>query len=334
MATAPQRRTVKQGEPFWFARAAKFRAVGAPTDRKFQFLASDASVDRMGDTIAIDGWDCKDFVRNPVILFSHDNQDFPVGTAEKIWADEKGLHVIVQISDVTETDRTVFAKLSNGDLRAVSVGFKPTEMEWVEREDEDGNITGGIDFKRQELLEISICSVPANANALIEARTKAMGRTTKDGDVEMSMGPEHVKALGEHVKTMGEHCKTLGDHIGALQKYVQGDDAVHADDKAFTGTLKSLGLDDATIASVCRAADQAHAMHPDVHKCVGAAHKSLTKALNLHNGAAGGAAADATSSQGGNGDGEDDDDQKAMETLAANQKRIDELTTRMTGRMS
>jgi phage head maturation protease len=59
---------------------------------------------------------------------------------------------------------TIHRLVEQGYVRACSVGFLPIEWEFSE------NRRGGIDFHRQELLELSLTPVPANAHALIEAK--------------------------------------------------------------------------------------------------------------------------------------------------------------------
>jgi hypothetical protein len=46
----------------------------------------------------------------------------------------------------------------------------------------------GIDFKRQELLEFSIVPVPANANALIEARAYGGSRDPSIREIGQQIG--------------------------------------------------------------------------------------------------------------------------------------------------
>lgn len=341
MATAAPQRKVSPGSPQFVGRAAKFAAVGAPSDRTFQFLASDGSVDRMGDTIDPAGWDCAPYLKNPVVLYAHDNQSIPIGRTTKLWSDETGLHCQIQIDDATDLDKAVFAKLVSGTLRAVSVGFRPIEMEWSNREDDD--LPSGVDFKRQELLEITICPVPANANALAEARTKSMATTKQEADPTVAI--EHIKSLGEHVKTLGEHCKTLGEHI----KTLEGSDAVDANKslaaarrKSFEDALAPLLLTPEQKAAVLKAADGSHVMHPEVAKHAMAAHKSLSKAIAMHHegmGAPVGHDGDTNSTEGGMGSGKpgddeaDAEDEKAMAALAVAQARLDALTTKLTGRV-
>jgi phage head maturation protease len=54
-----------------------------------------------------------------------------------------------------------------GFISAVSVGFMPLDYSFA---GDDEARPWGIDFERQALLEISVVPVPANANALIEAK--------------------------------------------------------------------------------------------------------------------------------------------------------------------
>jgi hypothetical protein len=64
-------------------------------------------------------------------------------------------------------------------MSATSVGFMSHKSEWIESEDEDGegekdnskpDLKPGKRFKKQELLELSAVPVPANPEALIQAR--------------------------------------------------------------------------------------------------------------------------------------------------------------------
>jgi hypothetical protein len=66
----------------------------------------------------------------------------------------------------------VYKLIVNRFINSVSVGFQP--IQWKFSDDPDRQF--GIDFERQELLEISVVPVPANAHALIEAQAKSWGR--------------------------------------------------------------------------------------------------------------------------------------------------------------
>jgi HK97 family phage prohead protease len=141
--------------------------------RTLRFCFSDGSVDRAGDTISPTGWDLTGFKKNPVALWAHDSYSPPIGRASNVVVEE-GARLMGDIAfidaDTYAFSDTIYKLTLGGYINAVSVGFVPKDYEWS---DEDGR-EWGIDFKQQELLEISVVPVPCNANALIEARAKGI----------------------------------------------------------------------------------------------------------------------------------------------------------------
>lgn len=136
--------------------------------RRMRFTISTASVDRMGDTIAIDGWGLDDFRKNPVVLWGHDQALPPVGKATRVAIEDAKLVADVEFTPpgMSAFNDTVFAMLKGGFLNATSVGFLPTEWKFAE----DPGRRHGIDYIRQDLLEFSVVPVPANAEALVQVR--------------------------------------------------------------------------------------------------------------------------------------------------------------------
>jgi len=143
------------------------------SDRRRRFCFSDGSVDRMGDTIDPEGWDITDYAANPVALWAHNSMQPPIGRSYEVAV--KGARLMGDIEfigpEIYPFAETIFQMVANGFLNAVSVGFLPVEYSFVENDPERG---WGIDFKRQQLLEISLCPIPANPNALAEARAKGI----------------------------------------------------------------------------------------------------------------------------------------------------------------
>lgn len=140
--------------------------------RRLRFVFSDASVDRMGDTIAPEGWDTSAFEKNPVALWAHDSSAPPIGRASNLAVENGQLKGDIDFAEM-ETYAfadTIYRLVCGKFIKAVSVGFIPLEYSFVEDKDRPW----GIDFKRQELLEISVVPVPANANALAEADRKSV----------------------------------------------------------------------------------------------------------------------------------------------------------------
>jgi HK97 family phage major capsid protein/HK97 family phage prohead protease len=123
-------------------------------------------VDRYGDTLAPNGWKASDCVA----LFGHD-----AGSVENVIGRVKNIRVVggklmgdieFASAEINPMADTVYKMLLAGFLNAVSVGFLPIEWEQTK----DKSRPGGIDFKRQELVEASVVPIPANPNALLQAK--------------------------------------------------------------------------------------------------------------------------------------------------------------------
>jgi HK97 family phage prohead protease len=141
-------------------------------DRTLRFCFSDGSVDRAGDTIDPKGWELDAFNLNPVALWAHNSWDPPIGRAKNVGVVGKRLMGDIEFAGAKDYEfaDTIFRLIKGKFINAVSVGFNPLEWSFVNDKDRPY----GIDFKRQELLEISPCPVPCNGNALAEARAKGI----------------------------------------------------------------------------------------------------------------------------------------------------------------
>lgn len=154
--------------------------------RTIDFIISTAAADRYGDTVQVKGWDLRNYRKNPVVLFGHNSRELPIGRATKTWKDTDALMSQAQFMDeeVSEFADSVYRMLIEGYLKAVSVGFRPLEYEWIKNDKDE--YTGGINFKKQELLEFSVVPIPANPECLIDARRKGINTTpVKDWAEEM-----------------------------------------------------------------------------------------------------------------------------------------------------
>jgi HK97 family phage prohead protease len=140
--------------------------------RKIRFTFSDGSVDRQGDMVAPGGWDLTEFRRNPVALFSHDASSPPIGKASNVAVVAGQLIGDIEFptADVYALADTILKLIKGGFMKACSVGFQPIEFKMAN----DPARPLGINFLRQKLLEISVCSVPANPNALALAAVKGI----------------------------------------------------------------------------------------------------------------------------------------------------------------
>jgi HK97 family phage prohead protease len=135
-------------------------------EREIGLVISTKNPDRDKDTMEAEGWDLRNYRKNPVVLWAHDYRSLPIARARKVQVADGSLKAIDHFveRDVYPLAEIVLQMLKRGYLNAASVGFMP--LKWARNEER-----GGIDFEKMELLEHSIVPVPANAEALVELRT-------------------------------------------------------------------------------------------------------------------------------------------------------------------
>lgn len=138
-------------------------------DGKKVFVATDETVDREGEVLAIDGWQLENFKRNPILLWSHNPFEPLIGLAENIrfrtLGGKKKMTFEPVFHRMNEMSRLVADLVDKGWMKTVSVGFRPYEKQ-------------GNKFTKQELLEISFVNIPANPEATHLAFSKGYGKET------------------------------------------------------------------------------------------------------------------------------------------------------------
>lgn len=157
-----------------------------------EFVLSDATPDRYGDVVEARGWDLTWFRKNPIALFGHDNA-FPIGTWENVRVEGGKLLGKLKLAEAGTSARIdeLRSLVQQKILRAVSVGFKPVETE------PNGN--RGIRFLKQELLETSLVSVPANPAALAVAKSLNLS----DDTIKLAFGEDAEGGRGNVVAKPG-----------------------------------------------------------------------------------------------------------------------------------
>jgi HK97 family phage prohead protease len=141
---------------------------GEPEKNGVPWTFSTFDLDRFSERIDSAGWDYKRYMDNPVVEWAH-RYDIPaIGRADSVYTDENGLHGLVIFND-TDYDPFGWAigqRVKAGVIRAGSVGFRVIEIELPDKEAAKDGTT--LIFRKQELLEFSICNVPANPFALMK----------------------------------------------------------------------------------------------------------------------------------------------------------------------
>lgn len=166
--------------------------------RALRFTISTAAVDREQDTVASTGWDLKNYLRNPVVLWGHDASRLPIGRAFDVAIEDGALKASVEFIPADTPEGGLFAEAvyrlaRSGFIAATSVGFRPLKWDYT-RDAARGadDWFPGIDFAEQELCEFSVVTVPCNPEALMDA--PAPGEDTAQASDPPSATIEEVTA--------------------------------------------------------------------------------------------------------------------------------------------
>lgn len=129
--------------------------------RAARCVCSTESIDRQGDVVVQAGWQLQQYRQNPVVLFAHDSTK-PIAHCSDIGVVANRLEATITFPPpgASSTSDWAWAMIQANALKAVSVGFTIGAAT---------PIPGGRGSRitSATLLELSIVSVPANADALI-----------------------------------------------------------------------------------------------------------------------------------------------------------------------
>ena len=179
---------------------------------KIEGFANTTSKDRSGDVILEEAWTkggMDNFLANPILLAFHDHTR-PIGEVTEYSVNNEGLRVVAEVSKAAGD---VYNLVKEGVLKAFSVGFRVKDADY----DSDTDI---FVIKDLELYELSVVSIPANAESIFsvkksfendedynefkdsfnnntqvkEIKPEDKGETTVDKD-KISLTPEEVKKL-------------------------------------------------------------------------------------------------------------------------------------------
>jgi HK97 family phage prohead protease len=160
--------------------------------RRISFTYSDETVDRDNDMIRASGWVLDAYRKNPVALFGHNagSPESVIGRSVNLKVEGGRLIGDIEFvpASVNPLAEMTYQLYRGSFLNAVSVGFAPLDVKLADQDKRPG----GLDFLRQELLEISCVPVPANGNALAIARSKGIDLTPLQRFTKSSSAPGRV----------------------------------------------------------------------------------------------------------------------------------------------
>ncbi len=134
---------------------------------------STAAVDRDNDRVLPEGGNFKNFLNNPVLCWGHSRSDIPIGSVVQLSTDRQaGIRMQWKWLENDPFADRVKNAWEQGIVRAASIGFIPKQSV--------RNEFGGEDHQVWELLEISLCSVPANPTAVRALKSLGLWDAQRD----------------------------------------------------------------------------------------------------------------------------------------------------------
>jgi hypothetical protein len=130
----------------------------------YTFTISTEAIDHMLDKISAPGWNLSINRSNPVVQYAHNGDALPVGRA--LWTGVEGGRLKSKMVFSSDSfAQRVRKMVDERVLRGASVGFVPGQWEFAK----EPHRSGGINFTSgHQLLEWSICNIPANPQCLFE----------------------------------------------------------------------------------------------------------------------------------------------------------------------
>lgn len=139
-------------------------------ERVVEAVISSSAEDRDGDIVEVSGWELENFLRNPVVLWMH-RYEAPIGRCLDIRREQNALVARTRFAR-TPLAEEIWQLYREGVLSAWSVLF--IALDW------EPMASWGRRYRRQELLEYSAVSVPANPEALNTLYRRGMNRVDKE----------------------------------------------------------------------------------------------------------------------------------------------------------
>ena len=132
-------------------------------DNVLRFVFSSKNVDRSGDRVFPDGLDFRGYLaRNPLILMHHDLHSLPIGKTISLGVE--GDELIGDVEFFTDLEEANVGTNARACLELIKRGVMGLSITFLPKEVEPNN-SEGIDFKKAEILETSVVSVPCNPDA-------------------------------------------------------------------------------------------------------------------------------------------------------------------------
>lgn len=169
----------------------------AQGQRRISGYANKPTVDRTNDVVEVKAFHdtMARFMNNPIMLLMH-NSNQPIGTWDRYELRSDGLWVSGVIATGTKAAEEAWALIEQQVLRSLSIGFRELDGGYSDNEGDSA-----YHITKLDLLEVSVVSVPANADAVFT--------------VDKSGAVQSIKLLGESRRPTKEEAKSLAVSVSS-----------------------------------------------------------------------------------------------------------------------
>jgi len=179
-------------------------------------IATD-SLDRDNEVVLPSGINIKDFMKNPIVLFQHE-QTVPIGKCVEMAVEAGNITTKTFFAERPETHEgewfpdTILSLFDQGILRGFSIGFQ-ADPKHIRCSKKDKATWPGVNkvYARTLLTEYSVVSVPSNGEALAKSFKSFIKETPVEEAPPAEEVPEQVEAADETKEMMTNLMKMMAD---------------------------------------------------------------------------------------------------------------------------
>lgn len=197
------------------------------TKRTFTGIATTVSADRYGDIVESKG---AQFKLPITFLYQHDSRK-PIGWITAATVGKNGIEVAGHIENLPDAPDALkerldvaWAEMKAGLIRGLSIGFRPLEYAYIKD-------SGGVHFTAWEWMELSLVSIPANAEATLtsiksfDSKQRAAHGRSAAGVVRLNPPPGATGTANKpapagffSTRDKGNDMKTIAEQIRAFEE--------------------------------------------------------------------------------------------------------------------
>lgn len=207
-------------------------------DRTFDVIATTQDPDRDNEIIKVNGWDIKNWEKNPVILANHNYTiESIIGKGLKFYT-SNGKKRLKGVFSKTNPLGVLARNLYNeGMLKTVSVGFIP-----LKRNEQDYKI-----IEKAELLETSFVAIPCNPNAVSldeklyeEAVTKWLIIEEKEQEPTIKEVMSELQEIKQFIQSLADDKVKQDELDRKQQELLEKKELLQSIDRGIGETLKKI----------------------------------------------------------------------------------------------